>query len=147
MTTIPVIKVRVDVDQPDNKIFIKSSMEVAEYCRDLIKADNTEWLENAFLLCLNSGNQIIGIKKISQGGIRGTIIDTRVVFMLALNTPGTTAIIVVHNHPSGNLNPSQADITLTNKLAEAGMILDIKLLDSMIITTEDHYSFADNEKL
>lgn len=147
MTTIPVIKVRVDVDQPDNKIFLKSTIEAAEYCKDLIKADNTEWLENAFLLCLSSSNQIIGIKKISQGGIRGTIIDTRVVFMLALSTPGTTGIIIVHNHPSGNLTPSREDIRLTNKLAEAGKILDVLLMDSMIVTTEGCYSFADNGKL
>ncbi len=79
---------------------------------------------------------------ISQGGYSGTVVDPKLVFAIALTTKAS-AIIAAHNHPSGNLTPSNADLTLTKKLRAAGEVLDLPILDHLIITTEGYYSFAD----
>ena len=95
------------------------------------------------LMLLNNGNRVKGIVEISTGGITGTLVDLRIVFAVALKSL-TTAIIVAHNHPSGTLLPSHNDKALTRKIKEAGLLLDIKLLDHLIITPEGKYfSFAD----
>ena len=80
------------------------------------------------------------------GGISGTVTDVRIVLKSAvLNT--ASGIIVVHNHPSGNLSPSDSDIRITQKIKEAGLLLDVQLLDHIIIAGADYYSFADNGAL
>ncbi|MCX2839060.1 JAB domain-containing protein [Salinimicrobium sp. MT39] len=95
------------------------------------------------LMLLNNGNRVKGIVEISTGGITATLVDLRILFAVALKSLAT-AIIVAHNHPSGTLLPSQDDKTLTRKIKEAGLLLDIKLLDHLIITPEGKYfSFAD----
>ena len=81
-------------------------------------------------------------KMISKGGIHGTVADLRLIFSVAL-TSLASAIIVAHNHPSGNLQPSDADSRLTQKIKAAGNQLDITLLDHIILTKESYYSFAD----
>jgi len=86
---------------------------------------------------------MIGFFKVSTGAVDGSMVDPKVVFTTALNTPGTCAIILAHNHPSGNLKPSEQDITITKKLKEGGKILDIKLLDHLIITDEGYLSLND----
>jgi DNA repair protein RadC len=81
---------------------------------------------------------------VSKGGISGTVTDVRVILQAAIKT-NASGIIVCHNHPSGNLNPSESDSKLTQKIKEAGNIMDIQLLDHLILTTDDnYYSFADN---
>ena len=95
------------------------------------------------MLCLNKSNKVIGFYKISNGGVAESIIDPKVVFTTALNTPGTCAIILAHNHPSGNLKPSEQDIQITKKIKEGGKIIDIKLLDHLIITDESYFSLND----
>jgi len=81
--------------------------------------------------------------KLSQGGISGTVTDVRIIMKKAVEFLAS-AIIVCHNHPSGNLNPSDADSKITGKIKEAGSIMDIQLLDHIIISGKDYYSFADN---
>lgn len=95
------------------------------------------------LLLLNNSNRVKGIVEISSGGITGTLVDLRIIFAVALKSL-TTALIIAHNHPSGNLQPSENDEKLTSKIKEAGNLLDIRLLDHLIITPEGKYfSFAD----
>jgi DNA repair protein RadC len=91
---------------------------------------------------LNRASKPLGWVKISQGGITGTVADPRLIFQAALLT-NSSALILSHNHPSGNLNPSQADIELTRKIKEGGKILEISLLDHLIISGDGYYSFAD----
>ena len=101
-----------------------------------------EHREFFYLLCLNRSNQLLGYQQISAGGINGTVADIRLIFQTALKA-NASAILVSHNHPSGNTIPSEADKRLTNKIKEAGKLLDISLLDHVILTAESHMSFAD----
>ena len=84
--------------------------------------------------------------QMSKGGITGTLVDTRLVFKKAMEL-AAVGIILCHNHPSQNLKPSASDKQLTKKISTAGETLDIKVLDHLIITQNDYYSFADNEIL
>lgn len=98
--------------------------------------------EEFWLLYLNNANKIIYKNKLSSGGITGTLVDVRMLFKKALEL-SAVAVILSHNHPSGTLKPSKADIDLTKKIKEAGKTLDIKVLDHLIITEKDYFSFAD----
>lgn len=99
-----------------------------------------------YLLCLDRNNQVLGYYQVSVGGLHGTIADIRIIFQTAIKV-NASAIAISHNHPSGNTQPSQADIALTKKIKEAGVILDINLLDHLIITSEEYLSFADDNIL
>ncbi len=98
--------------------------------------------EEFWILYLNNANKIIEKVQISKGGITGTLVDVRITLKKALEL-GATSLILAHNHPSGNLNPSEADKQLTNKLKIAGESLDIKVLDHLIVTEKSYFSFAD----
>jgi len=98
--------------------------------------------EEFWVLFLNNSNKVILKSQLSKGGISGTIVDVRLVFKLALET-GATGLILCHNHPSGLLKPSEADIKITKRLKIAGDSLDVKVLDHLIITETKYYSFVD----
>ncbi len=98
--------------------------------------------EEFWVLFINRANILILLERISIGGLSGTIADIRVIFKMAV-TNLASSFIVGHNHPSGNLNPSNADIELTKKLVKAGKLLDVKLLDHIIVAGKGFYSFAD----
>jgi len=98
--------------------------------------------EEFWILLLNRQNEIIDTKQISVGGVAGTVVDPKVIFKVALQSLAS-GIILSHNHPSGNLKPSKADIAITNKLKTAGDSLEIKVLDHLIISEQGYYSFAD----
>jgi DNA repair protein RadC len=98
--------------------------------------------EEFWILLLNRANQVTGRKQISAGGVSGTTVDAKLVFQAALENV-SSGIILCHNHPSGNLTPSQADLDLTRKLKQAAQVLDIALLDHLIIAETGYYSFAD----
>ncbi|WP_337967413.1 DNA repair protein RadC [uncultured Flavobacterium sp.] len=98
--------------------------------------------EEFWVLFLNNSNKVISKVQLSKGGITGTIVDTRLVFHYALETKAT-GLILCHNHPSGNLQPSNADIEITKKIKIAGESLDVKVLDHLIITETNYYSFVD----
>jgi len=93
---------------------------------------------------MNRSNAVLGILEVSKGGISGTVTDVRVVYQAAIKG-NASGIICAHNHPSGNLNPSESDTRLTQKLKDAGTLMDIQLLDHLILTADDnYYSYADN---
>ncbi len=98
--------------------------------------------EEFWILFLNRANRIIGKQQISMGGMSGTVADPRMIFKSALDKKAL-AIILCHNHPSGNNQPSEADLSLTKSLHAAGKILEISVLDHIIITQSSFYSFAD----
>jgi DNA repair protein RadC len=98
--------------------------------------------EEFWVLFLNNSNKILFKTQLSKGGMTGTMVDVRIVFKLAFEQ-NATAIILTHNHPSGKLQASDADIQITKKIKTAGQQLDIPVLDHIIITEKGYYSFAD----
>jgi len=100
------------------------------------------FIEEFKILLLNRANRVIGCYDVSTGGICGTIVDPRVIFAAALKSCAV-GIILAHNHPSGNLTPSESDIQLTQKIKQGGLLLDILVLDHLIITEDYYFSFAD----
>lgn len=103
-----------------------------------------EYVEEFKVLLLNRSNSVLGLLAISKGGISGTVTDVRIVLQAAIKA-NASGLIVAHNHPSGNLNPSESDSKITQKIREAGNLMDIQLLDHIIVTADDeYYSFADN---
>jgi DNA repair protein RadC len=99
--------------------------------------------EEFWILHLNRANQVLAKEKIGQGGVSGTVADVRIILKSAINKL-TSGLILAHNHPSGNLQPSNADKQLTEKIKNACRLLDISLLDHLIITNNSYFSFADN---
>lgn len=103
--------------------------------------------EECWLVCLSQSNRVIATHLISRGGITGTVVDARIVFRQAINTARCVGLILAHNHPSGNCQPSQSDIQLTRKLATAAKHIDFTLQDHLVITQEGYFSFADEGML
>ena len=98
--------------------------------------------EEFWILLLNRSNIVIGRERISTGGVAGTVVDAKLIFKTALQSLAP-AIILCHNHPSGNLRPSQADIDITGKLKKGGESIDVTVLDHLIVSERGYYSFAD----
>lgn len=98
--------------------------------------------EEFWSIYLNNSNTVLHTQQLSKGGITGTLVDVRLVLKTALEV-GAVGLILAHNHPSGALHPSAADIKLTNKLKQASESLDIKVLDHLIVTEKAYFSFAD----
>lgn len=102
--------------------------------------------EEFWVLLLNRANQVIRPLQISAGGVSGTVADPKLIFKAAVEHLAS-AMILAHNHPSGNLSPSPADRDLTKKIKEAGRLLDIPVLDHLIVADKGYYSFADEGEL
>jgi len=119
---------------------INDSKDIAEIFQPLL-SDLPH--EEFWILFLNRSNRIISKMKLSQGGVSGTVTDTRIIMKKAIEHLAS-GIALCHNHPSGNIIPSEADIQITNKIKESGKLLDIQLHDHLIISDKDYYSFADN---
>lgn len=117
-------------------------MDSVEVFRAHFDAEEMDYRESFFALYLNQANKVLGIKKISECGISSTLVDVRIVMQAALLC-NASAIIVAHNHPSGNLKPSSCDIKMTSQIKEAAKILSLTLLDHVILTSDSHFSFAD----
>ncbi len=105
-------------------------------------SDDLGIFESFFILLLNRQNVTTGYAKISQGGVAGTVVDIKIIAKYAVDFLAS-GVILAHNHPSGNLTPSQADIDITNKTKSALQLLDINVLDHIILTEDSYYSFAD----
>ncbi len=121
----------------------RSKIAVSKDAYDLLRGDLMDIPHEEFwVLLLNRANRVIKKHKISLGGVHGTVADPKIIFKTALEELAS-GIIVAHNHPSGNLTPSQQDIDLTRKLKEAGKLLEIQLLDHLIVAGKQYYSFAD----
>lgn len=102
--------------------------------------------EEFYVVLLNRSNKVQAVERISVGGISGTSVDGKVIFKKALEQ-SASGVILCHNHPSGNLNPSRADIELTKKLVNFGRMIEMPILDHLIITDKDYFSFADQSML
>ena len=131
---------RRNLAEAEQKVQIKSSRDIYEVMYPLI-ADLPN--EEFWVLHLNKANRIIDKERISIGGIGGTVVDVKIILKSALEKLAS-AMILVHNHPSGNLTPSDADLSITKKLRDAATYLEIMVLDHVIIGDKNYYSFADN---
>ena len=121
---------------------ITCSRDMAELLKSCWNEYKIELVEQFKIILLNRANRVLGSVDSSTGGVGGTVADPKIIFAAALKA-NASGLIISHNHPSGNLNPSRADQELTQKLKLAAQILDINLLDHVIITNEGYYSFSD----
>lgn len=123
---------------------ISSSKDASELLYEHWNKNTIEVHESFKIMLLNNSNKVKGIYQLSQGGITGTMIDLRILFAVVLKTL-SVAIILTHNHPSGKLQASEADIRLTEKIKKAAELFDVKVLDHLIIAPNgEYYSFSDN---
>ena len=120
---------------------ISNSRDLAAFARALLDTMDANQ-EHFIILAMDTKNKVVGFKKLHSGGISSSIVDPNLVFRAALALDANS-ICAVHNHPSGNPLPSSEDRAITERLHKGGMILKIKLLDHIIIGTDDYYSFAD----
>lgn len=100
--------------------------------------------EEFWVLYLNNANRVLGSYQLSKGGLTGTLVDVRLLLRKALEM-GAVAVILAHNHPSGNLRPSKADRQITRKIIKAAATMDVKVLDHLIVSDSEYYSFADEQ--
>lgn len=128
--------------KPSLRPKIQGSREAYDLLRENWDDQKLEFVEQFKIILLNRANKALGIFEVSTGSSTGTVADPKLIFVAALKA-NACGIILAHNHPSGNLTPSQADIDLTKKLKEAGKFLEIQILDHIIVTTEGYFSFAD----
>ena len=128
------------------KIKITSGQNAYELLVSSWSLDTIELQEEFKILLLNKANQVLGIYSMSKGGVSSTIVDLKLIFAVALKC-NASAIIVAHNHPSGNLKPSEADKLTTRKIKDGAETLDIQLLDHLIITKDGFYSFSNQGDL
>lgn len=131
--------------KPSQRPQISTVEDSFKILRQIWDADKIEMVEQFKVLFLNRANKVLGVFDASSGGITGTVADPRLILAAAVKANAVN-IILAHNHPSGSLKPSRSDEELTGKIKEAARYLDMKVLDHVIITAEDFYSFA-NEGL
>ncbi len=124
------------------RVKISTSRDAADLLRKTWDENKIEFVEQFKMLLLNRANKVLGIFEVSTGGVSSTVVDLKVIFAAALKA-NSSSIIISHNHPSGNLKPSNADEALTQKIKLGGQYLDIKLFDHIIVSSEGYYSFAD----
>jgi DNA repair protein RadC len=125
-----------------NGLRIKSSNDAYQILKNLFSEETIQLKEQFVVIYLNTAGKVIGSYQLSTGGLSGTIADVRLILSVALKTLAT-AIILGHNHPSGNLKPSEADIGLTKRIKQSAKLMDIELLDHIIISDEGYLSFVD----
>jgi len=123
------------------KVKLASSEDSYNYIKSFYFGD-IEVYESFFMVLLNRANNTTGFVKISQGGVAGTVADLKLIAKYAIESL-SSAVIVAHNHPSGNVKPSETDIRLTKKIKKGLELLDVTLLDHIILGEEEYYSFAD----
>jgi DNA repair protein RadC len=121
---------------------IKNSTMSADLARKMYD-DDIDVVESFYVMILSRSHKLKHWAKISQGGVSGTFVDVRIICKHVVDCLGS-AVIIVHNHPSGNLQPSEQDKQITKKIKQALEIFDVSLLDHLILTEDDHISFADS---
>ncbi len=150
-------KARVEVNQLDHEVklsyrkktsaaerpFISSSTDAADYLRTVWEPCSLSLYECFYVILLTRQNRVKAWVKISQGGLSGTVADSKLILCCALKALCSN-IILAHNHPSGNMEPSKADQRLTERLKAGAKLIDINVLDHIILTEDNHYSFADS---
>ena len=121
---------------------ISNSLTAYNFFKTIWASEKIEWVEEMLMICLNRANGVIAFYRISQGGTTGTVVDPKIIFQIAISC-GASSIMICHNHPSGNLKASEQDICFSKQLKQAGQLLEIIVLDSMIITADGYFSLAD----
>lgn len=127
--------------KPSLRPVLKSVTDVVDFFRTYWELDKLELREQFKVIYLNRANRILGICDHSTGGIDGALVEIRHLFATGLKL-NATCLILAHNHPSGNLRPSENDLRLTEKLKNAGELLNIRVVDHIILTTEEYLSFS-----
>jgi DNA repair protein RadC len=130
--------------KPSSQVQVTSSKAVYDYVARLWP--DIEYRESFAVLLLSRSMKILGLSWISQGGISGTVVDPKLIFQTALKA-NASSILLVHNHPSGQLIASEADRKITRKVKEGGKLLDIEVPDHLILTSESYYSMADEGEI
>lgn len=128
--------------KPSNRPLINHSQASYDILMATWDFNKLEFIEQFKVLYLNRANKVLAIFEISTGGLTGTVADPRLIFVTALKL-NATALILCHNHPSGNNKPSEADKALTEKIRQAGRFLDLQVTDHIILSSEGYFSFAD----
>ncbi len=141
-TALEIGRRRAAQEVPD-KIQIIQSSDIYKVLQPFLSDLQTE---EFWVIFLNHNNRLIGKSKLSSGGINQSVVDVRILFKAALDH-FATGIVIAHNHPSGNLKPSQEDLKITKQISEAGILLNIQLLDHLIIAQNSFLSFADENLL
>ncbi|TGD57513.1 JAB domain-containing protein [Flavobacterium humi] len=139
------IKVSYSTNQTD-KIKLTNCKETFEFILSKWNLDIIEFQEECKIILVNRSNCVLGIYQLSKGGISGTVVDIRIILSVALKC-NASGIILVHNHPSGNMKPSETDIKITRKLKDACELLDISLIDHVIISKYNYFSFTEDNLL
>jgi len=128
--------------KPSERVTIVSSLSAYKLLISIYDKETIEYKEYMKVLLLNQSNKVLGVHNLSEGGIDGTYADVRQILQIALLS-NATSIIISHNHPSGNTEPSMNDKKLTSAIEQACKYMNIQLLDHMIVTPESYFSFAD----
>ncbi|WP_299760936.1 JAB domain-containing protein [uncultured Pontibacter sp.] len=128
--------------KPSERPQVTSSTDSYQVLKASWDPGRLEFVEQFKVLLLSRANRVLGIYEVSTGGVGGTVADPKLIFAAALKACAS-GIILSHNHPSGNLKPSAADLQLTKKMKQGGELLDIAVLDHIILTSEGYYSLAD----
>lgn len=129
--------------EPLDRSIVNSSLDAFNLMQPLMQ---DLCVEEFWVLYLNNANRVLSKNKISEGGFTSTVVDLRLIMKTALEL-SATAMILCHNHPSGALKPSNTDLALTDKVRNAGKVMDIQVLDYLIITDNTYYSFADKGRI
>lgn len=145
MNEIAEIQVSYSTQNPKKEKITSAQNAYYSFLR-LWSKDTIELQEEFKVMLLNRINQVLGIYSLSKGGVSGTVVDVKLIFAVALKC-NASAIILAHNHPSGALKPSDADIEITQKIKSCSDFLDIQLLDHLIVTKIGYYSFSDEGML
>jgi DNA repair protein RadC len=132
------------VNTPKSKI--SSGSDAFDLLFSTWNKGSLELQEEFKVLLMNRANEVLGLYQMSKGGVSGTVVDVKLIFAVALKC-NASSIIIAHNHPSGNLKPSDSDVSLTKKIKKCSEFLDISLLDHLIITKHGFYSFSENSLL
>lgn len=140
---IPEIKIRYNRSKNGFLGRVAHSRDCYDFLKKVYDKRTLQLQESFVVVYLDRANQILGYYKHSIGGITGTVADPRIIFATGVAS-ACSGMIMSHNHPSGNLTASQADIELTKKIKEGGKLLEIHLLDHLIVTKEGYLSFADD---
>lgn len=145
--SLPELTIKLSHKVPMNdRPTVTCSSDAYNILRPLYPDEQIEHVEFCFAMFCNSKGKVIGYHMISKGGIDATHIDIRVIFQFAL-LANATSILVSHNHPSGNLQPSRSDDAFTKKLSDACKIMNFTLVDHIIVSRDGYYSFADDFKM
>ena len=144
---IPRVRTSFSSKVPDHqRVQITNSDDAVDVLRAKWHRNKIQHVEEFKIILLNRANRVLGVADISLGGVAGCVADPKIIFQIAISA-NACGLILSHNHPSGNLKASDQDYKLTFKLKEAGLLLDLPILDHIILTKDGHLSFADNGML